>query len=488
MNRNRLLFAAIICSCYFVIPFVVASTDDDLQETETAAVHVPTFISKPKNLFVEEGATVELECQVDRLDPYVLMWKKGMTLLFIGLIRGDPGNRIELVDATDPSRLRIRDVTTDDEGEYVCEIGTSIKVPLQLKYVLRIQKEPHIKPEPPAGDVTAFEGQNVILVCAADGRPQPKVTWKTEEFDVKKGNILNGGDTLVFDKVVETDAGQYECIASNGVGKEARVVYRLRVSHAPKITIEERLVSTAGPPSLELICKVKADPLAKEVSWLRGSQPVTGGERVHVHASGHTLRLKFTHLNVDDFGNYTCAATNDIGVARETVHVSGQPHQVKMRSRQQGSERETYILEFTTQSVEPIIDFQLLIREAANTDDKSTPPPPWREVVIPGKEKSPLRYSDRYEITGLTPATVYEVVVKARNSVGWSDPSETFKFATLGADLEKLTQPPSTTTDKSAEVKSELKNKDDEQASGEEASSSKTSVVVLTVALLVALF
>lgn len=52
---------------------------------------------------------------------FVLAWKRGIAILTAGKVKVTPDNRFRLVDGYN---LEIRDVQTNDAGNYVCQIAT----------------------------------------------------------------------------------------------------------------------------------------------------------------------------------------------------------------------------------------------------------------------------------------------------------------------------------------------------------------------------
>jgi len=77
-------------------------------------------------------------------------------------------------------------------------------------------------------EVTVVEGNALYLLCEAEGNPTPLVTWK------KQGKLLqssfNETNFFIHD-ARNTDAGIYECKASNSVGT---VSYKAKVTIKPK--------------------------------------------------------------------------------------------------------------------------------------------------------------------------------------------------------------------------------------------------------------
>lgn len=73
----------------------------------------------------------------------------------------------------------------------------------------------------PRLDHTAVLGRAVSLVCAADGQPQPEVTWHKERrpvVDSAHVHIFSNG-TLTISSSQRGDAGVYTCTAKNLAGR-----------------------------------------------------------------------------------------------------------------------------------------------------------------------------------------------------------------------------------------------------------------------------
>jgi hypothetical protein len=50
----------------------------------TAPVLPPSFLSAPLDLILNEGSRLRLPCRVDRLQGFVLLWKKGGHTIAVG--------------------------------------------------------------------------------------------------------------------------------------------------------------------------------------------------------------------------------------------------------------------------------------------------------------------------------------------------------------------------------------------------------------------
>ena len=77
-------------------------------------------------------------------------------------------------------------------------------------------------------EVTVVEGNVLYLLCEAEGNPTPLVTWR------KRGKLLQSSfneTNFIIHDAKNTDAGIYECKASNSAGT---VGYSVEVTIKPK--------------------------------------------------------------------------------------------------------------------------------------------------------------------------------------------------------------------------------------------------------------
>jgi len=74
------------------------------------------------------------------LGVYILAWKKGIAVLTAGNTKVSPDERIRLVDG---NNLEIRDIQTNDAGNYVCQIAT-LK-PREISHTVEILGEPNFR-------------------------------------------------------------------------------------------------------------------------------------------------------------------------------------------------------------------------------------------------------------------------------------------------------------------------------------------------------
>ena len=109
-------------------------------EEETASF-LPVFLSSPRVYTVSPGHTARLECQVDRLGPMVLSWKRvvnGTTnYIATGKLVMLDNKRFSVLTSTASSTLLITLAAREDGGQYMCEISSN--PPVHMTHWLKLK-------------------------------------------------------------------------------------------------------------------------------------------------------------------------------------------------------------------------------------------------------------------------------------------------------------------------------------------------------------
>ena len=69
-------------------------------------------------------------------------------------------------------------------------------------------------------NITVTEGENSTLTCRVSGTPMPSVSWT----EVRTGDRTDG-EILVLFNVSKSDAGEYNCEASNFCGNDSKSTF-----------------------------------------------------------------------------------------------------------------------------------------------------------------------------------------------------------------------------------------------------------------------
>ncbi|XP_022799235.1 deleted in malignant brain tumors 1 protein-like, partial [Stylophora pistillata] len=142
-------------------------------------------------------------------------------------------------------------------------------------------------------------GSNVTLYCYVTGNPSPNITWIWEDT----GDVLSRSEELTFSAVNRSQAGNYQCLAWNGIGNSSIRTCSLDVYYEPLV------LNLECPPSINeghdatLTCKASGNP-PRNITWIRKD---TGG------VLGTNEQLTLTGVNRSEGGIFQCLAWNGIG-------------------------------------------------------------------------------------------------------------------------------------------------------------------------------
>lgn len=454
MWKSRKLWTSILL---FVLLFITPGFASPKRPTQNPEPDpLPTFGSQGRRFRVVTNDTVVLPCDVINPGVYILAWKKGIAVLTAGSTKVSPDERIRLVDG---NNLEIRDIQTNDAGNYVCQIAT-LK-PREISHTVEILVPSRIKSVTSGGNIDTKKDSMIKLNCEADGNPVPNITWTRKNNVLPNGERNATGDTYIIQSATRHDAGQYICTAYNDVGQPAEQTITVNILYPPEIEVERAWVHSGEGNEALLVCIVNAEPHA-EVSWYRDTLKLDTNERriTEVRGSRHTLIVR--KVQASDFGNYSCVADNVVGKSRAYVELSGKPNPVKINSNKNGRHQNNYNISWSVDSYTPIEEFKLFYRKVPLPDESpldtrtqgqwpKKPPTrnqdnegyagspiygynsmrnEWNDVILPAVPSEQFTHRMAYNIRGLDTASEYEAKVMAKNRFGWTPMSDVFKFVT----------------------------------------------------------
>ena len=111
---------------------------DAADNKETIVKRNPKFVSTSKTIMVNEGDTIKLPCTVDKLENFVIIWKKGSEILAVGDKPFDGKDvRIKIDNKINGNILVISLAESWDGGEYTCQV--SALDTLELKHTVTVR-------------------------------------------------------------------------------------------------------------------------------------------------------------------------------------------------------------------------------------------------------------------------------------------------------------------------------------------------------------
>uniref|UniRef100_A0A8C3ITF9 Neurotrimin n=1 Tax=Chrysemys picta bellii TaxID=8478 RepID=A0A8C3ITF9_CHRPI len=266
-----------------------------------------TFPKAMDNVTVRQGESATLRCSVDNRVTRVA-WLNRSSILYAGNDKWCLDPRVVLMSNTKTEySIQIRDVDVYDEGPYTCSVQTD-NHPKTSRVHLIVQVSPKIVEI--SSDISINEGGNISLTCIATGRPDPTITWR--HISPKAVGFVSEDEYLEITGITREQSGEYECSASNDVA--APVVRRVKVTvnYPPYISDAKSTGVPVGQKGI-LQCEASAVPAA-EFQWYKDDKRLVEGQKgVKVESKAFFSRLTFFNVSEQDYGNYTCVASNKLG-------------------------------------------------------------------------------------------------------------------------------------------------------------------------------
>ncbi|XP_053627281.1 hemicentin-2 isoform X3 [Cherax quadricarinatus] len=158
--------------------------------------------------------------------------------------------------------------------------------------------------------------QENTLWCIFGGEPTPTVSWRMgngTELNETSFTTRNSGSTLVFLDTKVEDAGEYQCIVSNGVGEVKTKSVVVVVEQEPTFMSAMESFTVEEGSTITFVCDV-ASTKNITYTWMYNGRVIslTGGNMRRI-IKGNTLTID--DIISTDVGNYACNATSDTAYA-----------------------------------------------------------------------------------------------------------------------------------------------------------------------------
>lgn len=188
--------------------------------------------------------------------------------------------------------LEIDEITFDDRGTYQCNVS--------YENYSRASSKTNLNVKSPSGNPVAFaapnfvirpvtqtvkEGEQVILECAANGNPKPKIIWLRNGIDIDFNDLdsrfrMIGTGSLQIASVEDNDSGDYQCRASNSVDSMDAIA-SLNVQIPPKFVQAPQDKVANEKDELELACLIYGKP-TPTIQWLKNGDLITPNDYMQI--------------------------------------------------------------------------------------------------------------------------------------------------------------------------------------------------------------
>lgn len=176
-------------------------------------------------------------------------------------------------------------------------------------------------------DKQAVEGFPIKMDIKLTGHPQPKLKWLHNGQEIKPDGqhaIItqnpDGTASLIIDKVLPKDFGEYQVIATNDVGAVSSKGVLSIIPKTDEGVPEEAprflngLRDTHADEGQDLIMSapIASNPVP-EIYWTKDNEPIAPSDRVMVTCDGKNVGLVIHPAEISDSGNYSCLLANPLG-------------------------------------------------------------------------------------------------------------------------------------------------------------------------------
>ncbi|KAM5295479.1 hemicentin-1 isoform 1-T1 [Glossophaga mutica] len=275
-------------------------------------VYVPPSIEGPETEVVLETISnpVTLTCDATGIPPPTIVWLKNHKPI-------ENSDSLEVHILSGGSKLQIARSQRSDSGNYTC-IASNMEGKAQKTYILSIQVPPSVAGAEIPSEVSVLLGENVELVCNANGIPTPVIQWLRDGSPIPSGEserirVTADGSTLIIYGALPSDVGKYICVATNPAGEEDRI-FNLNVYVPPAIRgnkEETEKLTALVDTSVNIECRASGKP-PSQINWLKNGLPLPLSSHIRLLSGGQVIRI--VRAQVSDVAVYTCVASNRAGV------------------------------------------------------------------------------------------------------------------------------------------------------------------------------
>lgn len=379
-------------------------------------------LTKNHTVEADLDGTVTLPCRVQHPNNNtIVMWYNFSTLLFVRQSNHTKDPRLSV--AKDFS-LTITNVLPTDSGVYKC---TVMPIVTSVYLTLKVKSSPYnVRITHGNNDYTnrSLEIQQrdrkFIIHCNAEGYPAPAISWShkgrhLDDHAVKHSDIVIRKEFLEIHEVKAHHAGDYECLAQNGIGEPVSAMVDVLVKANPVIAKHAGYVNTAMGETAELMCLYNSYPEARKIQWFRDDEILRNSAKHSITEDRHNhhqrTRLVVKNVEQSDLVTYYCKIENPMGSTSAKMTLGLLPGAAHLIS----SNYSNGLLHTTwrLRSAQPLADLQIMYKTDQTKYVKTD-----ATVSENNKDESGDFWTIKRSIR--LPEGKWYLISRARNTEGWS--------------------------------------------------------------------
>lgn len=437
----------------------------NVTSTGEITVLVKPSIYDLKHVIMTEGQSISIHCFSHGFPSPVMAFRKAGNKE--SYVIGDNEDERIFLSNPKPGQLTLNFVSLipEDASDYICrsknDIGHDEKTAK-----LTVNYRPHF-PKDHSSSVYIWAGKTRNITCEVQAEPIPQIVWLRRGIEIISNETFliypNGRNSSLQVKVTEADQGwiygPYVCVASNEFGKANRSMELIRATapNSPKsVNVTECLPTSVivhvtapeedgGDRVKGYVVEYMEKPLNTTSVSVGGAE---SGDVLPVYNQiPSTVEVQDTDVieieNLKPNTTYILKvkAKNEVGAGspkEETVTTQSirKPYPIEITSDENG-DAFRYVITWKKPITggKPITDYEFKFRqmfsdEETLKDGSKKKHGEWERRTRADDLDRPMLH---YDLERLTPSTTYQLEVKAKNELGWSDVVRVFEFRTREA-------------------------------------------------------
>ncbi|XP_028728550.1 neural cell adhesion molecule L1-like protein isoform X3 [Peromyscus leucopus] len=287
----------------------ISSKANSIKQRKPKLLLPPAESGSASTMTVLKGETLLLECFAEGLPTPQIEWSKLGSELPKGRETKENYGKT----------LKIENISYHDKGNYRCTANNLLGKASHDFHII-VQEPPRWKKKPQSAVYST--GSNGILLCEAEGEPQPTIKWKVNGFPIENhpfpGDVMFPRE-ISFTNLQPNHTAVYQCEASNIHGTILASANIDVVDVVPLIqTKNEENYATVVGYSAFLHCEYFASPKATVIWEVADEAHPLEGHRYHTHENG---TLEIYRTTEEDAGSYSCWVDNAMGKAVITANL-----------------------------------------------------------------------------------------------------------------------------------------------------------------------
>ncbi|XP_053740014.1 obscurin isoform X13 [Synchiropus splendidus] len=268
------------------------------------------FLKSLDDVIGEEKGMITLACEASK--PRVApVWRKEGNLL-------KAGSKYELLHTGTSLGLIIKDVTTEDAGEYSCDLGTELSTSRVTVREIGIGITKWLK------SAEVIEGETCSFECILSRESTDESCWSLNGRTVRDGGRFKVSSKgrkymLVIQEVTPADAGEV-LFAIKDLTSRTTLAVEGRASSVSKGL--ENVSALLGEAAV-FTCEVTHS--ASTVKWARDGKTIKRGQKYDIKQEGKVMKLVISSVSPEDSGEYCCEVVGG-ATTRATLEVKEPIH------------------------------------------------------------------------------------------------------------------------------------------------------------------